>query len=1138
MNAFSKVLDQIEVFIKKYYKNQMVKGVLIFLATFFVSYLVVSGLEYIGRFNSGVRLTLLILFVVLNSYLLGKYIIIPILRLLKVAGHLTIFEAAEMIGNIFPDIGDKLKNTLQLERDKQSLKNNLELVNASIEQRASKLSVVPFSQGIDITQNKRYLKYLLPALGIFTLVAVINPNWFIVGTERVVFFAQEFEEPAPFEFNLLSDEKAVQGEDYDLRLKLTGEDIPDQVKVISNKGTYNLKKNSAIEYHYVFKGVNEDLNFHFEANGFKSRSYFVDLLHKAILENVSLDLLYPKHTGLKQETIQNNGDISIPEGTIIKWNIKASNLDELSAVFNDTNIVLNSNISNDYNFKRQIFNSEQYKLLLRSKEVRNADTIGYNVNVVKDQYPKILIQERIDSTNNFLRFIEGQISDDYGFSQLAVIMKIKGNDSTYTVRKSIGIKGNVVNQIFAYRINIKDFHLKPGQTMEYYFVVTDNDAVNNYKSSSSLKQIFKVEELDQLENKLSEQDKDLEKEMEKALAESNAIKKKIQDLKSEMNNKKSLDWKDKQSLEDLLQMQLELDKKIEKLQNDFEKNKEEKQEFMENSEELSEKQEKLQELLNELMDDELKELFEELKELMDDMNKDDILEQLDEMEYKAEDLEKEMDRTLELFKNMELDQKLENLEQQLEDLAKEQEELAKQTENKELSPEELKEKQDELNKKFEEIQKDIDEIKEKNEELEKPRDLNFDEEMEQDTNEEMQNASEQLDNGKEKKASESQSKAAEMMKQMAEDAAAMQSSMSMEQDQENMDSLRYLLENLVSLSKQQEKLMEDYSGVSTGDPYYVELNRRQIDINQATEQVRDSLEALAKRVYQLEGYIMDEVSDLNYNLDKALIYGEERVGPKAQQHQQYAMTSYNDLALMLSEVLDQMQQSAAAKMQGNGSCNNPGGTGQSKPGEKPGESPGQMSMEQMKQALQDQINKMKNGQNPGGEEGKGQEGENGEGMGSSPGQNGMMPLPGGLTPKDIAKMAAQQEQIREQLKKLKEQLNKDGSGFGNELLNDLIQDIEEQEKDLVNGNVNQEFIRRQEEILTRLLESEKAIRERGYSEERESNEGKNDQEGNPSEFLEYNKKKNAEVEFLKSVPVGLQPYYKSLINEYFNAVNE
>jgi len=282
--------------------------------------------------------------------------------------------------------------------------------------------------------------------------------------------------------------------------------------------------------------------------------------------------------------------------------------------------------------------------------------------------------------------------------------------------------------------------------------------------------------------------------------------------------------------------------------------------------------------------------------------------------------------------------------------------------------------------------------------------------------------------------------------------------------------------------------------------------------------------ALATRVVEISGMITEELNELSYNMDKSLELSEERKTGKLMQHQQYSMTSYNNLALMLGEVLDQMQAQAQNKQPGNGSCNNPGGSGGGKSGQ-------QMSMEEMKKALADQIKKMKGGQKPGGEEGKGKEGE---GNGQMPGgSTGQIPQ---LSAKEVAKMAAEQGRLREGLKQLKQELNKDGSGAGNGL-NELIEDLDKLQTDLINGNVSENYLKRQEDIYTRLLESEKAMRERGYSEEREAKEGKNEEDGNLKEFTEYNKKKDAEIEFLRSLPVGLQVYYKGLVNEYFNSVN-
>ncbi|MCH2235948.1 MAG: hypothetical protein MK078_17035, partial [Crocinitomicaceae bacterium] len=310
MTAFNKVIKQIEDFIKKYYKNQMIKGGIIFLGTLLLSYLVVSGLEFIGRFGSGMRLFLLLTFIGVNAFLLFKYLLIPILRLTKLGKHLSLMEASDMIGKIFPDIADKLKNTLQLNQDKAEQSVNLELVNASIEQRSQQLSVVPFTSGIDITENKRYLKFFLPVLLIFISVAVFLPNLFKDGTERIVYFSEEFIEPAPFDFNLTSPDEMVQGEDYTLEITLTGEEIPESVKIYTNKGSFILNKKSNVKFIHEFKNVTEDLTFYCEANDFRSEQFEIDLLHKALLEDVSMEILYPKHTGLASETLQNTGDLT------------------------------------------------------------------------------------------------------------------------------------------------------------------------------------------------------------------------------------------------------------------------------------------------------------------------------------------------------------------------------------------------------------------------------------------------------------------------------------------------------------------------------------------------------------------------------------------------------------------------------------------------------------------------------------------------------------------------------------------------------------------------------------------------------------------------------------------------------------
>ena len=55
-------------------------------------------------------------------------------------------------------------------------------------------------------------------------------------------------------------------------------------------------------------------------------------------------------------------------------------------------------------------------------------------------------------------------------------------------------------QEFAHVIDFSKYNLGPGDELEYFFVVTDNDALNGYKSKTSSKHVYAVPELDELED--------------------------------------------------------------------------------------------------------------------------------------------------------------------------------------------------------------------------------------------------------------------------------------------------------------------------------------------------------------------------------------------------------------------------------------------------------------------------------------------------------------------------------------------------------------------------------------------------------------------------------------------------------------
>ncbi len=128
-------------------------------------------------------------------------------------------------------------------------------------------------------------------------------------------------------------------------------------------------------------------------------------------------------------------------------------------------------------------------------------------------------------------------------------------------------------------------------------------------------------------------------------------------------------------------------------------------------------------------------------------------------------------------------------------------------------------------------------------------------------------------------------------------------------------------------------------------------------------------------------------------------------------------------------------------------------------------------------------------------------------------------------------MAAEQERIRKALQEMEQKMKENGGkapGGGQ-----IPAKMEQTEMDLVNKQLTDQLIKRQQEILTRLLEAEKSAREQDLDDERKGETAKDYNKEIPKAFEEYLRLKEKEVELLKTVPPKLYPYYKKEVSEYF-----
>ena len=1098
------LIAKLDKFIRKYYTNQLIKGVLISIAAIGLLYLILNLIEYYSYLETIPRTLLFYLFLVFCFVILYRLVLLPIIKIFKFGKNISYDQVAEIIGKHFNNINDKLLNTLQLKKISELDNDESDLLIASIDQKIKEIKYVDFNLAIDLSINRKYLKYAIIPVLIVVFLLLIVPGVLTEPSKRIINYNIEYEKPVKFQIFILNEKlEAVQQDDFILYVKISGDEIPDEISIEYNDNIYRLNKTNKNLFNYTFRNIQSNIKFRIIADKIITNIYEIRVFPKPIILSFETFLDYPKYTGKTDETIKNNGDIVIPEGTNVNWKFFTKDANTIYFAIGETIHQLEKGNSNVMSFNKKILKSFSYSIKIENEYITNKDSLQYKITAIPDAYPSIFIKEIRDTIFEKYLYFNGMISDDYGFESLKFNYSIsnKRDTSGIVYVSEIKIDKRKKQSRFYYSFAVDSLKLRPGDKLEDYFEVWDNDQINGSKSARSQIMELRIPEIGEIEKEVDKNTKDIKEIIEQSIDESIKLRKKAEDLIKELINKEKLNWQEKNKIEDLLNKQKMLKEKVNNAIKKLEENYKKEASFKKIDKRILEKQRKLEELFKKIMTDEIKELFKKIQQRLDEIDKDRVNKLLEDIKMSNEELEKELDRNLELFKQLEFEKLLNDAIEKLNELYERQEELAKETKKKKSEQEKLSEKQQKIEDDFEKLKKELDDLEKKNEDLENKHQLPNLENEENEISDEIGKSKEMLNKNRMNKASGHQNEAAKKMKKMADFLISLQHNMMMEQQTEDVHSLREILENLLQVSFEQEELIDEIGKTGINDPKYVEIIKKQNNISEDIEMIKDSLFALSKRQMNIAHFVNDEIKAIDRNMEKTNDEIDKRKISSASKHQQYVMTHVNNLALMLAEVLRKMEEelSMQKSMNGKGSCTKPGKTGNAS------------SLKKLQQQLNQQLKNMKAGKNKNGKKGQS---NNSQSMSEQ-----------------FARMAAKQAAIRDKMQSYMEELK--GRGIYDKELEDAAREMEKTETELVNKILNQQTLNRQQQILSKLLKSEKAELEREKEKKRKSKESINKKISNPLEYLEYKRIKEKETELLRTVPPKLKPFYREVILKYF-----
>ena len=203
---FGQIAIKLRKFIRLYYLNRILAGILLWLSgavTFFVLLVLLEQLLWLDKATKTILVsTSGVAFVVFWCRLVGWFF----WKWIKPGFGMKPIDAAKLIADRDKTVGDQLVNLVQLTQSS----HDSDLLEASIEQKSERLLPLDFFKTIDWSKAyKRALGMIPAALIVLIVLSVGGWSNFASGIDRVVKFRKTFTPPPPYSF--IVDNQSLEG---------------------------------------------------------------------------------------------------------------------------------------------------------------------------------------------------------------------------------------------------------------------------------------------------------------------------------------------------------------------------------------------------------------------------------------------------------------------------------------------------------------------------------------------------------------------------------------------------------------------------------------------------------------------------------------------------------------------------------------------------------------------------------------------------------------------------------------------------------------------------------------------------------------------------------------------------------------
>ena len=906
----------------------------------------------------------------------------------------------------------------------------------------------------------------------------------------------------------------------------------------------------SLPYHAILENVTRPLQYYISVDEVTSAQYQVAISNEPIVTRFQYRLNYPIYTQLQPQTLPPDiGDIQVLFGTEIVFTGKSNKpLQKASLVFetsgdvplevteeNATQLVENGQIQEAGPMTQIIQGafiaqqSENYHIQITDVEgFTNRNPVKYMLTVLEDAAPDVAIVSPARDTvldDAMLVELKVEATDDYGVQELQLVYRVEseGAEEVNVPLKRWDSEGAAVRRSVSvtYAWDVDRIGIFPGEILAYYVQALDIDNVSGPNIGKSHTYTLRFPSLSELYDAIASEQEVEQQGLEELVDEQADAAGLVDTLLDKIRKSQELTLNDENLMQQVFENQKQIEERAKQLIEDMKQTAKEMEQDQLFDTETIEKYQELQNLMEKALSEEHKELLRKLSEALAKQQLNEQEQSMTEANLSQEQFLQQLERAKSLYEQILLQQRLEAAAKQAKALAEQQKQLMDTLESEAQSApvSDLAQKEDRVADEFEHLSKELDELgtemgeMAQNSENAPPQIERLADEIkrlnqftrDQNLSEMLEATSESLRSGQNSEALESGREAQQTLTEVAQGLDNALAFMEGANANETLTALQEAVQSGLHLSHLHEKVLNRTNDILIAgqtDAYIpneiVRLQQLAADELSAAE----SITQLSSKLWELGGRQMEVPPEVIWHLNasndalsRAARALEDRQPSLALPIQRAALADLNQAIFELLDAMAQMNQ----QMNASGFEN---------------------MMEQLQQLAesQEQLNEMAQNLNQQLRE-----------QGRTPGLEQMM-----------QQLAAQQQLIREATERLAERAEQMAQMLGS--LEDVAEEMTEVEKSLRQGELDEQVLDRQSQILTRMLDSLKSLQKRDVGRQRKAEVAANPeapvQEVPPlhPELLEIVRKLETTPHAKEFEDIPFQ--YREQLRKYFKALSQ